>query len=42
MIRAFISLAFIALAMPFAVLVCVVEMGEDAVEQGARAWVESI
>jgi hypothetical protein len=42
MIRAVISLAVIALAMPFAVLVCAIEMTEDAVEQGARAWVESL
>jgi hypothetical protein len=41
-IRAFISLAFIALTMPFAVLLCAVEMTEDSVEHGMRAWVESI
>jgi hypothetical protein len=46
MILATMNLAFcgivIALTMPFAVLVCAVEMGEDAFEHGARAWVESI
>jgi len=46
MISAVISLAFcgivVAMTMPFAVLLCAVEMTEDAVEHGMRAWVESI
>jgi hypothetical protein len=42
MILATMNLAFIALTMPFAVLACALEMTENAVEHGMRAWVESI